>query len=57
VVGTSPSNAGGAGSFPGRGTKIPHATEPKNQNIKQNQWYSKFNKYFLNGPHQKKNFK
>ena len=29
VVKTSPSNAGGAGSIPGQGAKIPHATGPK----------------------------
>ena len=34
VVKTSPSNAGGAGSIPGRGAKIPHAPWPKNRNIK-----------------------
>ena len=34
VVKTSPSNAGGAGLIPGQGTKIPHASWPKNQNIK-----------------------
>ena len=34
VVKTSPSNAGGAGSIPGRGAKIPHALWPKNQSIK-----------------------
>ena len=34
VVTTSPSNEGGAGSIPGRGAKIPHALEPKNQNKK-----------------------
>ena len=33
VVKTSPSSAGGAGSIPGRGAKIPHAWWPKNQNI------------------------
>ena len=27
VVKTSPSNAGGAGSIPGRGVKIPHASQ------------------------------
>ena len=26
----SPSHAGDAGSFPGRGAKIPHALQPKN---------------------------
>ena len=34
VVETSPSSAGGAGLIPGRGAKIPHAWQPKNQNIK-----------------------
>ena len=34
VVKTSPSNSGGADSIPGQGTKIPHASQPKNQNIK-----------------------
>ena len=29
VVKTSPSNAGGAGSIPGRGAKIPHTSWPK----------------------------
>ena len=29
VVETSPSNAGGAGSIPGRGAKISHALRPK----------------------------
>ena len=54
VVKTSPSNAGGAGSIPGQGTKIPHASWLKNQNIKQKQYCNKFNKDFKNGPHQKK---
>ena len=54
VVKTSPSNAGGAGSIPGRGAKIPHALWPKNQkNIKQKQYCNKFNKGFKNGLHQK----
>ena len=34
MVKTSPPNAGGAGSIPGGGGKIPHAWWPKNQNIK-----------------------
>ena len=46
VVKTSPSNAGGAGSIPGRGAKIPHASQ-KNQTIKQKQYWNKFNKDFL----------
>ena len=54
VVETSPSNAGVVGSIPGRGAKIPHASGPKNQNIKQKQYCNKFNKDFKNSPHQKK---
>ena len=46
VVKTSPSNAGGAGSIRGWGAKIPHASGPKNQNIKQKQYCNKFNKDF-----------
>ena len=34
MVKTSPSNAGGAGSIPGQGAKIPHISQSKNQNIK-----------------------
>ena len=56
VVKTLPSNAGVAGSIPGRGAKIPHASRPKNQNTKQKQYCNKFNKDFKNGPHQKKIF-
>ena len=44
VVKTSPSNAGGAGSIPGPRAKIPRASQPKNQNIKQKQYCNKFNK-------------
>ena len=51
VVKTSPSNAGGAG--PGQGAKIPHAPQPKNQNIKQKQYCNRLNKDFKNGPYQK----
>ena len=46
VVKTSPSNAWGAGLTPGQGAKIPHALQPKNQNIKQKQYCNKFNKDF-----------
>ena len=54
MVKTSTSNAGGAGSIPGRGAKIPHASGPNNQNIKQKQYCNKFNEDFKkNGPHQK----
>ena len=53
VLKTSPFNSGGVGSIPGGGTKMPHASQPKNQNIKQKQYCNKFNKDFKNGPHQK----
>ena len=43
-VGTSPCSAGGAGSIPGQGAKISHASRPKNQNMKQKQYCNKFNK-------------
>ena len=46
VVKTAPSIAGGAGSIPGQGAKIPHASGLKNQNIKQKQYCNKFNKDF-----------
>ena len=54
LVKTSLSNAGGVGSIPGWGAKIPHALRlKKKQNIfKKRQYYNKFNKDFLkNGPH------
>ena len=41
-------NVGGAGSIPGRRAEIPYASEPKNQNMKQKQCCSKFNKNFEN---------
>ena len=53
MVETLPSNAGGAGSIPGQGARIPHGLRPKGQNIKQKQYCDKFNKDFKNGPHQK----
>ena len=53
VVKTSPSNAGVVGLIPGWGTKIPHASGSKSQNIKQKQNCDKFSKDFKNGPHQK----
>ena len=54
MVKTLLSNAGGTGLIPGQGAKIPHASGPKNQNIKQKQYCNKFNKDFKkNGPHQK----
>ena len=55
MVKTSPSSAGGVGSIPGQGAKIPHGSGPKNQNIKKTEAIlNKFNKDFKNGPHQKK---
>ena len=53
MVKNPPANAGDTGSSPGRGAEIPHASRPKNQNIKQNQCCNRFNKDFKNGPHQK----
>ena len=44
----------GLGSIPDQGTKIPHASWPESQNIKQRQYCNRFNKDFKNGPHQKK---
>ena len=54
VVKTLPSNADGVGSIPGQGAKIPHASWPRNQNIKQKWYCNKFNKDFKNGPLKKK---
>ena len=48
---TLPSNAEGVGLIPGRRAKIPHALQPKNQNIKQKQYCNKFKKDFKNGSH------
>ena len=49
-----PMNAGGAGSILDWEAKSPHAFQPKTQNIKQKQYYNKFNKDSKNDPHQKK---
>ena len=57
MVKTSLSNADRADSIPGQGDKIPHASWPKRQNIKQKQYCNKFNKNFKNGPQQQKSFK
>ena len=53
MVKASPSNAGGVGSILGWGVRIPHASWPKNQNIKQKQYCNKFNEDFKNGPQQR----
>ena len=42
VVKTSPSSAVDMGSIPGQGAKIPHASQPKNQNVEQKQYCNKF---------------
>ena len=54
MVKTLPSKAGGAGLIPGGGTKIPHVSGPKTQNIKQKRNCNTFSKNFKNDPHQKK---
>ena len=54
VVKTLPSNAGDAGSVPGRDAKTPCASQAKTQIIKQTEYCNKFNKDFKNNPHQKK---
>ena len=57
VVKTLPSNTGGASSIPGGGAKMPHVSQPINQNVKEKQYCNKFNKDFKNGSSQKKYFK
>ena len=57
VVKTSPSNAGSASLIPGQRTKIPYASQPKKQSVKEKDYCNKFNKDFKNGPHQKISFK
>ena len=54
MVKTLPYKAGGLGLIPGWEAKFPFALWPKNQNIKQKQYYNKFNKDFKNSPHQKR---
>ena len=54
MVETSCFNAGVASLIPGQGVKIPHVPQPKKQqNIKQKQYWNKFNKDLKNDPHQK----
>ena len=53
VVKTMPSSGRGEGSVPGQRDKIPHATWPKTQNIKQKQYCRKFNKDLKSCPHYK----
>ena len=56
MVKNLPSNAGGTGSIPGWGAKIPHISWPKKHTVKQKQYCKKFSKngHFKNGPHKKK---
>ena len=54
VIKTLPSNAGGMGSIPGLGAKIPPASWPKKQNITPKQYCNKFDKDFKNDPPEKK---
>ena len=54
VVKTSLSKAAGVGSIPRQRAKIPHASCPENQHIRQTQYCNKFNKDLKNGPQQKK---
>ena len=54
MVDTLPSNTGDVSFIPGTRAKIPHASGPKNQSVRQKQYCSKFNKDFKNSPHQKK---
>ena len=55
VVKILPSNARGKGLIPSWEVKIPYASQPGKQNIKQKQYCNKFNKSFRNGPRQKEN--
>ena len=56
-VKTLPSKAGDVGLILGRGAKIPHASWPKNQSIKQKQYCNKFKKDFLKWSTLKKTLK
>ena len=49
-----PMQRGWKGSTPGQGSKVPHASQPKNPNTKQKQYCNKFNKDVKNSPHKKK---
>ena len=57
VVKIAPPNAGNAGLIPGQGAKIPQGSRTKNQNIKQKQYWNKFNKDFKKWSTSKKIFK
>ena len=58
VVKTSPSNAGGEGSVPGQGTKIPHTLQPKNPKQETEAILSQIQlKTFLNGLYKKESLR
>ena len=57
MVKISPFNTRDVGLIPSQGAKITQASRPKKQNIKQKRFCNKFNKDFINGPHQKNNLK
>ena len=57
MVKTLLSNTEGAGSIPGKRTKIPHATGPKKPKHKAEVIHNRPNKDFKNDPHKKKNLK
>ena len=54
MVGMSSANAGGVGLILGQGAKMPHASVPKNQNIKQKQCCNKFHIRLKSSPYHKK---
>lgn len=54
VVGTWPSNAGGVGSSPGQGARIPHTSGSTDCSINRKKSHNKINKHFKNGPHTQK---
>ena len=51
-----PSRTRCAGLIPGRGDKIPHGLQPKNENMKQKQYCNKFNNDFKKNALHKKDF-
>ena len=57
MIRTSPSIAGGVDLTLGWGTKIPHVSQPKNPEHKQQKQYcNTVNKKFKNGPHEEKKY-
>ena len=54
MVKTLPSKAGGAGSIPSWGAKIPYASQPKNWNTKLKDRFNRFNKDYKKKEKKKK---